>query len=599
VVLVSKVKSYIYCWLILFVIIFSIPISSAGQNIKSVTHSPEEPFQEEKITVSVQVNDTTNITEVELLYCQIEPEFICYIPLYMTLGENNTYSVNITENIDKVTRLGYNITILYDNGSEEFSPADEHYHYIDLKVGEGGESQPGPAGNALMYLLLIVALIVILVFLVILHMRRVVKTEPMNKKILGAIIIVIILMISIITVYVIYAGQVTKAPDFTLTDIDGETFSLSDYEGKVVVLDLMALDCSSCKIVEGNLMDIQEEYGDEIVIISVSVWPDRDSVQDLREHRDKKNITWTIAQDTDDLITKYGATEIAKVVIINKEGNVVYEKVGVSETEEMSDIIDKALKGEAEVVAISSVGIWALAFGAGVASFFSPCSFPLLPGYIGYYLGIEKKRGELSSKTLRKALPGGIASAMGILFIYIVVGTILVLLGSGADLDIAVLAPIIGIVLIALGALMLTNIQYYFLINPIRDFFTKLSTRKKKADGQAAAQEGLSKKSLGGLFVFGIGYGAAAAGCTLPIFGVIVVGALLQENILEGIILLLLYGFGAALFMIITTVLVSMSEDTVINKLKVSTDKIKKISGLLMVIAGIGVIIFYYLAAGG
>lgn len=176
---------------------------------------------------------------------------------------------------------------------------------------------------------------------------------------------------------------------------------------------------------------------------------------------------------------------------------------------------------------------------------------------------------------------------------------ILFLLGSTADLNIAILAPIIGVILIVLGALMLTNIQYYVIINPFRDFFAKLKLKKKHVQEPSKTSEGLSKKSLGGLFAFGVGYGAAAAGCTLPIFGAIVLGALLQGNLLEGMMLFLLYGLGAAIFMVITTLLVATSEDTILNKLKVSTDKIKKISGILMIVAGVGVIIFYYIAMGG
>ena len=36
------------------------------------------------------------------------------------------------------------------------------------------------------------------------------------------------------------------APDFTLTDVDGKTFRLSDQQGKVVVLEFMRTTCSAC-----------------------------------------------------------------------------------------------------------------------------------------------------------------------------------------------------------------------------------------------------------------------------------------------------------------------------------------------------------------
>jgi cytochrome c-type biogenesis protein len=598
VVKMSRVHKLLLFIGIVFLLFFT--LQSAGENnIKSITHTPQNPYSGEDLNVIVQVNDTTNISRVSLLYCQITPNYFCYKPIEMTAGENNSYFATTTEDLSGVTRVGYNITIIYDNQSKEYQPIGETYFYVNITQDSGDEILPCPTNESLGLQVLIIILIVIIGFLLFKQYRRKDKTQPMDKKVLGALIIVVIIICSILAVIFLSSSEITTAPEFTLTDIDGETFNLSDFRGKIVVLDLMAIDCSSCKIVERNLMDINAEYGDEIEIISIDVWPEIDTAQDLRDHRDDNNINWRIALDTDEIITKYAATEIAKVVIINSDGYVVFEKVGISETNEMKDAIDKAISGDAELITISPVWIGALAFGAGVASFFSPCSFPLLPGYIGYYLGLEKQRGELGKKTLRKALPGGFASAMGILFIYIIVGTILVLLGSNANLDIAILAPIIGIVLIALGALMLTNIQYYFLINPIRDFFGKLSFRKKKGQEQTESSDGLNKKSLRGLFVFGIGYGAAAAGCTLPIFGVIVISAILRNNILEGIGLLLLYGLGAAIFMIITTVLVSASEDTILNKLKVSADKIKKISGLLMIVGGVGVIIFYYISIAG
>jgi cytochrome c-type biogenesis protein len=574
------------------------PQTVAEPNIISVDHTPQNPFSNEDLTIIVGVNDTSNISDVSLLYCQIEPEYFCYQPIKMNPGDNNTFFATTTEDLTKVTRVGYNVTITYNDQTKDYSPLNETYFYVNLTKAEGGGAPPCPTEGQLALQVLIVILIIILVYYILRHYKKEDKTKPINKKIIGSLLIAIIVFISVLAVLFIDTGQVSTASDFTLTDIDGEKFSLSDFRGKIVVLDLMAIECSSCKIVERNLKDIHAQFGEEVEIISISVWPDRDSNNALRDHRDDKNITWRIARDTDDIITKFAATEIAKVVIINEDGYVVFEKVGVSETDEMAEAIEKAQRGEAEVITISPVWIGALAFGAGVASFFSPCSFPLLPGYIGYYLGIEKQRGDLGTKTLRKALPGGFASAMGILFIYIVVGTILVLIGSNADLDISVLAPIIGVILIVLGALMLTNIQYYFILNPIKNFFSKLSFKKKKEDTGTTTQESLGKKSLGGLFVFGIGYGAAAAGCTLPIFGVIVISALLANNILEGIMLLLLYGLGAAIFMIITTVLVSSSEDTILNKLKVSTDKIKKISGILMIVGGIGVIIFFFIAMG-
>lgn len=61
------------------------------------------------------------------------------------------------------------------------------------------------------------------------------------------------------------------APDFTVTTFDDKTFKLSDYGGKVVLIDLMAEYCGPCKDQMPELQKIKLEKGDEVTILSVDV----------------------------------------------------------------------------------------------------------------------------------------------------------------------------------------------------------------------------------------------------------------------------------------------------------------------------------------
>ena len=75
-----------------------------------------------------------------------------------------------------------------------------------------------------------------------------------------------------------------EAPDFTLVDQYGNNVTLSNYEGKVVVLAFIYTSCPDvCLIISSNLqwakMNLQEDLVDEVVFLSVTIDPARDTVE--------------------------------------------------------------------------------------------------------------------------------------------------------------------------------------------------------------------------------------------------------------------------------------------------------------------------------
>ncbi|MEE2748107.1 MAG: SCO family protein [Candidatus Thermoplasmatota archaeon] len=87
----------------------------------------------------------------------------------------------------------------------------------------------------------------------------------------------------------------SPAPDFTLTDQNGLDVSLSDFEGKVVVLAFTYTACPDvCLAVEANLHHVNTEMADEgdLVILSMTIDPARDTVDHLWGWTNVRGYDW-------------------------------------------------------------------------------------------------------------------------------------------------------------------------------------------------------------------------------------------------------------------------------------------------------------------
>lgn len=87
-----------------------------------------------------------------------------------------------------------------------------------------------------------------------------------------------------------------EAPDFTLKNQRGEEVSLSDYEGKVVIVAFIYTSCPDvCLIISANLDYVQENLGessDKVEILSITIDPARDTVPHLYEWTNTMGYEW-------------------------------------------------------------------------------------------------------------------------------------------------------------------------------------------------------------------------------------------------------------------------------------------------------------------
>jgi peroxiredoxin len=136
-------------------------------------------------------------------------------------------------------------------------------------------------------------------------------------------------------------GEVSNklsAPEFSLQDLSGKTWSLSNQKGKAVLLVFTTTWCPWCVKDIPNLKKIHEKYKNrnfEFVAVYIN-----ESKQKVSSFAQKKALPYRVLLDPDGKIaTKYGVRGVPTKVIVGKDGNVVCWMCQDEETQ-----LDKALK---------------------------------------------------------------------------------------------------------------------------------------------------------------------------------------------------------------------------------------------------------------
>jgi cytochrome c-type biogenesis protein len=568
-------------------VLLSQNVVAEGSNFVNVYHTPEEPFAGQTVSVNAELQNDTNVSKTTVQFCTIDPDTLEVITCYIEDMEdqrNRTFVYNITTIFDSGTMIGYRIIVQYVNESLEYAPGEHDYYYYNYT---GASIQPKPptipTDLIIAEVLLGVCIGALVGFLVYRRMKKI-KTGTDKILVVG---IVVFLVIGILYAALSLSGisaTVEKVEHFSLTDIDDAPWNLSDHSGKVVVLDFMATSCAPCEVLRQSLESATTDFEeDQLEIISVAVGPDTDAV--LRQYRDDREVNWTIARDTADLVTTFGVSHLPKLVIIDKDGYATYETDSDPGSDKLKSEVNAALQGTAQPISIQQVSIFATAAFMGIATYFSPCSFPMLPGYITFYLSTEAEQKKKSSKTI---LASGLISGIGIILVFLIIGLVAISLGTAANLGqyMIYMGPIVGIILIVLGALMFTNLQYHALIRPFQKLRTKLF-------GEKTVEEGSKTGYYTKLFTYGIGYGAAASACTAPLFLALLLTGLVTGTLLDGLVILLIFSVTIILLMMAITLMLSAFGQESVQKLSAHTDTIKKISGLVLIIVG-AYLLYYY-----
>lgn len=146
-----------------------------------------------------------------------------------------------------------------------------------------------------------------------------------------------------------------KAADFTLRDIDGNSVTLSELRGKVVILSFWATWCGPCKEEMPHLQKMLTERREKgLEVLSTSI-DDARSASRVKPFIKKNGYDFTVLLDRDSTVigTYNPSKTLPYTVVIDQSGEVVKRHSGYNPGDEveLAEFIDGLLAGEAPVEA--------------------------------------------------------------------------------------------------------------------------------------------------------------------------------------------------------------------------------------------------------
>ena len=150
------------------------------------------------------------------------------------------------------------------------------------------------------------------------------------------------------------AERIKSASSVDVEKLDGGTFKLSDYQGKVLVLDFWATYCPPCVRQVPQLAELSRKYRDKGVEVVGLTSDEKSDQEKVLEFLKKAGADYTIGYDDHRLSSAFlrgteddtGAPPIPQLFVISRDGRIVEHLIGDSKQrgiEYLEGVVDKQL----------------------------------------------------------------------------------------------------------------------------------------------------------------------------------------------------------------------------------------------------------------
>jgi cytochrome oxidase Cu insertion factor (SCO1/SenC/PrrC family) len=137
-----------------------------------------------------------------------------------------------------------------------------------------------------------------------------------------------------------------QAPDFALTDIDGQSFELSEFQGKPTIVYFSASWCTPCIPETQELARLKGRYPN-LSILWISVDPAGDSAASLREHRRRyarPDFIYALDTTTNEIAKQYQVHALGTVYLLDRNQVIAFRGVRPVGTQAFDQALERVVK---------------------------------------------------------------------------------------------------------------------------------------------------------------------------------------------------------------------------------------------------------------